>query len=467
MLNETADLCDLWEDEPLARKDHSRLHHLQPIGVGSSHVESLMSYVMRLADSHSVRPYTLIGKEITPLMEREYLYQQGMLRSPFGQQSAALNGVSPTTNLLVQALAQLTGRQDLHFLTMLPLTHVLSQRLLVRRTQAWGPFCYEGWRASDQTLYTPLLWICECVKVCPKHDIFLHMKCPNLACSRPVPPLSLRGQIGYCQRCGQWLGSAQISKTSHVALSEKERIWLQWVAHIVGEILAAIPHLPSLPSSNTFTTSINTLIKEQTKGSPLFLARQTHTHQMSVWNWRYGSKPELESLLRVSAHLKMSPLSLLTGVASEAVFSKIQAFPDEEAIPERPKPAQRQLDLKAIQTTLETLIQQPEDPAPSVREIERRMGLHRNRLAPLFPEQCQILSRRYRQNQSQKRSLGVQRRCEMARQATQAIHAQGRYPSKRQVELFLDKPAFFREAQVKAAWHEAIRERGLQHEASV
>ena len=467
MQDESAEPCAFWEEDPLSPRKHSRLHHLEPLGVGSSHVESLTSYIMRLADSHSVRPYTLIGKEITPLMERSYLYQHGMLRSPFIQHSAALNGISPTTTLLVQALAQLTRRRDLQFLTMLAFTQVLSQRLLVRRTQAWCPLCYEEWRASDQVVYAPLLWMCECVKICPRHDTFLHLHCPNPDCSRLVPPLSLRGQPGYCQRCGQWLGKTQISETNRGGSSEKEWTWLQWVATTVGELLAAISRLASFPPPNTFAMSINTLLKERAKGSPRLLACQIHRHTTSIWDWRSGSKPELETVLQVSAHLRISPLPLLTGAVSEAAFSKLHGFPDEEAIPERTRKAQRRIDLKSVQKTLETLLQNPEDPAPSVRAMEQRMGCARNHLVKLFPDHCRLISTRYRQYQSHQHAEGVQRRCELARQAVQTLHAQGRYPSRNQVERFLDKPAFFREAQVKAAWQDAIRELNLQHEASL
>ncbi len=45
----------------------SRCYHLEPIGIGSPWVESLTGYVARLAETHHVKPKTLIMYEILPL----------------------------------------------------------------------------------------------------------------------------------------------------------------------------------------------------------------------------------------------------------------------------------------------------------------------------------------------------------------------------------------------------------------
>jgi hypothetical protein len=43
-----------WDVSPVPLPPRSRLYHLSPIGVGTSEVESLTGYLVRLAAAHSV-----------------------------------------------------------------------------------------------------------------------------------------------------------------------------------------------------------------------------------------------------------------------------------------------------------------------------------------------------------------------------------------------------------------------------
>src|SRR5437016_2319425 len=47
-------LLDSWDCEPPALPPRSRLYALEPIGIGTPHVESLTGYVSRIADAHAV-----------------------------------------------------------------------------------------------------------------------------------------------------------------------------------------------------------------------------------------------------------------------------------------------------------------------------------------------------------------------------------------------------------------------------
>lgn len=55
---------ELWNLEPPNFLPRSRLFHQLPIGVGTPHVESLTSYVSRLAVAHSVPTGTLLAIEV-------------------------------------------------------------------------------------------------------------------------------------------------------------------------------------------------------------------------------------------------------------------------------------------------------------------------------------------------------------------------------------------------------------------
>src|SRR6266566_5087576 len=87
----------------------SRLYHLEPIGIGTPYVESLTSYVARLAAAHSVHPRDLLIHELAPhLSQLIHLETQEVKRgtmSPFFGNSAALNGTTASAGKLIQGLA--------------------------------------------------------------------------------------------------------------------------------------------------------------------------------------------------------------------------------------------------------------------------------------------------------------------------------------------------------------------------
>jgi TniQ len=53
-----------WVEEQVVWPAHSRLYHLEPIGIGTPSVESLTSYIARLAAAHSVHPRNLLLCEL-------------------------------------------------------------------------------------------------------------------------------------------------------------------------------------------------------------------------------------------------------------------------------------------------------------------------------------------------------------------------------------------------------------------
>jgi hypothetical protein len=69
MLSEPQVVYELWEEEPPVFPPHSDLYHLEPIGLGTPMVESLTSYVSRLADMHSVHPFLITTRMIVPCLE--------------------------------------------------------------------------------------------------------------------------------------------------------------------------------------------------------------------------------------------------------------------------------------------------------------------------------------------------------------------------------------------------------------
>jgi len=108
-----------------ATPPRTRLYHLAPIGVGTATVESLTGYVMRLAEEHTVSTSTLTTAALLPVMKPQCLADVPAATWLLDD-GPRFNGTGATTRDAVAALACLSGRQDLVFLTLRAWEQVLA-----------------------------------------------------------------------------------------------------------------------------------------------------------------------------------------------------------------------------------------------------------------------------------------------------------------------------------------------------
>src|SRR5689334_15599461 len=116
---------DAMPSNPLPLRDTARcasfslLYPLVPVGVGTSHVESLTGFVVRRAHAHHVTPRTLIWDEIVPRLAKSSTYanRAGAFDQLTGQWwnncSPAPNSVTNSARQWVKVLEDLTWRSDL------------------------------------------------------------------------------------------------------------------------------------------------------------------------------------------------------------------------------------------------------------------------------------------------------------------------------------------------------------------
>lgn len=462
MQDETETVCDLWEEEQLVFPPHSRLYHLRPAGVGTPRVESLTSYVTRLAEAHSIHLRALVTDEVLPLLHRSHLYQDGRPvydhLTRFWKQSAMLNGIGTTTSDWVQALQRLTLRRDLRFLTMLPWANVLPSRGLLRRTQAWCPVCYEEWRETGQVIYQPLLWALEVISVCPYHRLRLRMRCPYTDCGHPLLPFTPRSQLGYCTRCERWLGYPSQREEDRLARSADEQEWQRWVGEVVGELLAGGPGLPVLPHQEVIAATITAHVQGAMEGNFSAFARQLQVHRRTAWEWGQGQQlPQLDALLQICFYFGTSPVHFFMGDALEAALLQ-KHVPGEKPISEKPKRRFRKFEAEKLQSALEAVLRDEENPPPSMREAAQRLGYDSSHLYRHFPDLCRAIAARYRAYQKELRRQRLQRICNEVQQTAHTLSAQGCFPSERQVGKRLRVRGVLKEVEVRTALYSIRRE---------
>jgi transcriptional regulator with XRE-family HTH domain len=461
-LDKAEEGCEVWEEVPLVSILHSRLSDLEPIGVGTPMVECLTSYITRLADAHSVSPITLVTREVLPRAAPLYGQQDGKWVSnqwtSVARSSALLNGVVRGTQNWVQVLEQLTGRGDLRFLTLLTFAQVLPPRNLLRRFRAWCPLCYQKWYEAGLIVYDPLLWNLECVTICGHHHLPLHHCCPHAGCGAALFPLEPRMVPGYCPKCHRWLGYTKHLTEPEDPGSDCEWQWQFWGEQTVGELLAAQPKLSVLPSRERVAVRLSTYMDALLNGKKMELARRLNRNGSSIRDWLAGKQlPHLGNLLRICFLFHTTPLQWFTETVQEEFFP-LQTVPQESVSGVQMRRQVRRFDPFGIKLALEQALCQV--PAPPMRQVAKCLGYDPSQVYKYFPDLCQAISRRYRARQAKNKQLRRQREREQLCDAMRKFHEQGIYPGQRRLQQFLSKPGFFRDAWMKAAWYEVLRELG-------
>ncbi len=120
----------------------------------------------------------------------------------------------------------------------------------------------------------------------------------------------------------------------------------------------------------------------------------------------------------------------------------------------------KKVDQAYVQCFLEAVLQNPEIPPPSMKEVAKRVGHSIHTLKRISPDVCKAISARYLQYLSESHKASIQRKCDKVRQTMLILHAQEIYPSLRQVRKNLKNPNILMDPNVYHAWKEMLKELG-------
>ena len=385
-------VLDLQDCEAPPIPPRSRLYHLEPVEKGTPFVESLASYVTRLAEAHCVSPKSLVVNEVLPALGREYkTHSDYQLVNELWTKSALyLNGAGSLANEWVRALESLTLWNDLRYLTMLTWSNVVPQTGLLRRTKAWCSLCYEEWYENSQVIYDPLLWAIGPITVCPMHRQSLQCMCPYDDCKKPLSFLTQQSFPGHCSQCGRWLGGFSAQE-----VTGEELDWQLWVINAVGELLTAASAMSGPPLKEGIAAAITRIVDQLAGGNMSTLARQLQIPVQLIWSWKNAqSLPRFITLLQVCYRLNVAPFRFLTSTiedfadASDGVVQRFAAEPHEG----------RKLDKDKIKRDLESVLADDTRPFPPFNEVARQLDQNPRVLQKHFPDLYRSIVERY-QNQ--------------------------------------------------------------------
>jgi TniQ len=416
-----------WDLTPPELPQRCRLYPLEPIGVGTPLVESLTGYLARLAEAHCVSTGTLYSKEIDALTRKGNIFSF-RIEGNAGYSTHTINGRGTPAMDFVRALESLTHRRDLRYLTLLPWAEVLPvQGGIQRRVRAWCPQCLSSWRTESKPLYEPLLWTLKPVTLCAVHRQPMCFLCPF--CKRQNGNLDARIRPGYCSRCGGWLAQATSDVLSNSgALTNDDLSWGDWVATVLGEVLAAALQSPFTPTREGVSRIISLCVERIGNGNASAFARLMDAGRGDVRRWQTGkAQPKFSVLLILSYRLAISLLNLLSGTVASVPREFVNPFPSQlskrQSISKKPRRSSRRMQPVTVMQTLQAALN--ESPPPSVRRVIQRTNHDKPMIYRHFPEICRAIARRFADYRKVQAVIRRDRARAEVRDAAIQLHARG------------------------------------------
>ncbi|CAE6714784.1 TniQ family protein [Paraburkholderia nemoris] len=422
----------------LSYPNRSVLHSLEPIGVGTPQIESLLSYFFRLAGSHCISGKDLIRK-VNDKMDWKHSSADVLSLTSF-----RLNGVSDLTARWSHGLSELTGVEQLDKLTLLSWRDVIAAKGLTAAPSRWCSHCFAQDRTDGRTPYFRLAWDMVDVDVCPTHQTDLTDVCTD--CGRTNIRNNLSYVVpGWCSSCGAFLGDGKGSVSS--------RSGDLWKSAQIGAMLAFHSTLQSQPNFITMMQGMRSLIARLDDGNIAAFARRIGLTLPTVHNWvSRGSRPAVACHLRIASQSGVALTKLLTGCVVDSPCRPTGAPELTTLFPASRKPPTRQThDAKKITAQLAAL-NQLEIPI-SIREAERRLGIHNSMLRKYGPEETRIMGARWKQDKERR---GIERKEKMRRAieaALREILAEGKKPTwkliKNRISMYSFELPLIKEAKAK------------------
>ena len=434
----------------------SQLYSLAPIGIGTILIESLTSYIARLALAHCVYPGILMKKIIQSLIDKKYssnnLYQ-------IYSHTGVINGTGDMALDIADALVKLTCQHRLASLTLTSLSKLMPSRKLLHKYKLWCPQCYENWHIDNQEIYEPLIWKLKPVTVCHIHNLPLQQYCPH--CQKQNYHLAWKTRSDYCSDCRQWLGAVKkYNITSLNKERDREFNWDLWVTQNLGELLATSSSCEISFDKELVSKSLLNYAQQNTDGNIAALARQLKMPKNTVWLWCKGkNQPSLEMLLRICYCLEISVWDFLTQenfTKSELKISSVSSPPQLKS-----KAKGKTLDLDKMQKYLERVLDKQNTSPISMVQVAKESSFNRRTLYLHFPELCQKIAAKYSQYRTTMHKKAIKESCEEVRKTVYQLHSEGKFPSEQRVVKRISKPGFLRYKIVKQSFFKARKDLGI------
>jgi hypothetical protein len=432
----------------LTYEPRSILYNLEPRGLGTLMIESLTSYLTRIAAEHNNTVGQLVNKLIIPNLDKDYLY----LSSNYGgnrfyEGAKTLNGFMENASSVVKAMEFLTSRCDIEKLTLLNMKDCIPLRGLLKKSLSWCPYCIKGWIENNESIYYPLIWYVGPIEICQIHSCYLTNTCH--ACNSTQDILRRQSILGFCQNCSQILNDCSESK-----LCEDDSLdWHNYLIRSIGTLLnfeqKALSSVKSMLVEN-----LNVVNEVVFEGNSRKFGKTLNFSKSTVCGWLKGEvTPTLINQIYISYRLNLELENLLFGFEdyknmgiTEKISVKYSTLTSSRNL----------LDEDIVEKKFKEIIQNIEP--ISMAEAAEKIGVNKRTLYRNHRDYCVLISNNYKQYLEERKKKRIDTLKKEVEHAFISLHKEGIYPSRRKMEGYLGKPGVLKEREVQLHWKELLFE---------
>ncbi|WP_374965393.1 TniQ family protein [Lysinibacillus sp. RS5] len=396
--------------------ERSCLYSIEPIGIGTINVESLSSYISRLADAHCVTVGDIMTHLITSKIDKKYInnlvFKGG---NGFYKSSSAINGHGNIADNFIEVIAFLTKRRDIGKTTFVNCREIVPFRGLLKSSRHWCPSCFQADLESKQIVYERLSWNLQPFLKCIIHDRTLESVCPF--CKSSMYTLERKSVTGYCSKCFYWLGNFEESQ--NITINDGETNDDSMRTFFTAFINLSFENY-------CVSRSISFYLERNFEGSLTKAAGFFGYPKSTLWGWKEGTNlPPLNALIKITMKLQIS-LAEFFNMEKSKITLKNDCF-DRIVSSGRVKK-----DHKKIQDFLKLII--AEKRPYSLSEIANLMECDRKLLTQIYPNECQQIKINYLDDLEMKKQFKNNAMKKSIDNAVYTLMKRGTYPSSGKVE---------------------------------
>ncbi len=421
---------------------------LEPIGVGTYYVESLASYLCRLAHSHSIYVGTLMT-DIAPLLGNSLVASLKRGSSRLYERPGLFIGHNDFTLKLVNALEYLTGRKDLIYLTLLSWRHLIDIKGILKEVRSWCPICFAEWQRKKEPLYEPLIWALKFISVCPVHQCRLLSFCA--VCKRTQPLLTRTTRPGYCAICKSPLWKETNADEVRAKIDDYDN----WVLKNIMALLAQTPLLKHILLQKIVMDNLTAYIRSFPDASSF--ASASGIPHCTATRWVRGeSFSSFYHLLQI-CYVTETPLMKLFNKGSLNHRDRLKPPP----IRTQPIRTRNEFDGTRVRKHLEDHLSADVNSQITMNRVSQTLGISKKTLYLHFPELCRRIAEQAAKRRREVSQARLEQECLFVEKVCRQLHLADVYPSFESVEAACPRKAILRAKEVKTAWHRTMKQLGL------
>lgn len=356
----------------------SVLFALKPNGVGTDRVESLSSYVTRLARAHSVSPRWLIREELRQRAPNP----EEMRWLGHTSRQMSMDGLGKFSQSLVPLLEELTTVPSLEYLTLLPLADLIPRNgpYQLHGQPRWCPDCYLEQIHKGEDISRPLLWSLALYRVCHRHREVLLDACPKCGGhQRFVPVLP---DLIHCGRCGEPLTMAPLERGRMTVMD-------LWKSRALADLVSHQRVATQATAREHLVAFLDKVIQLEVDGKPYPFGHRIRFILSTTKKWiAAGNTFSLARLLEVGYYANTQPSVML--IDGDSATLDPGKFRKERAPIRVPHSVLGVAERRHLEQDLTRIVNDPAD-IRSLEAIAKSLGHGRICLKRWFPDQCRVI----------------------------------------------------------------------------